>query len=70
LYKYAIIRIINITPFLPDWVLMADALFANALLQFGSNQLPLRPYRRHWTYESLHVVGEIVLAFFGRSIGD
>jgi hypothetical protein len=50
--------------------LIADARFANALPQFVSDQLPLGPYRRHPIYESLHVVGEIMLTFYGQSIGD
>jgi hypothetical protein len=51
-------------------MLIADARFANALLQFGSNQLPRRPYRRNSIYESSHVIGEIVLNFYGQWIGD
>ena len=42
----------------------------NALLQFGSNQLPLAPYRRHSIYETLHVIREIILTFYGQSNGD
>jgi hypothetical protein len=51
-------------------VLIAHARFANALLQLVSDQRPLGPYRRHPIYESLQVVGETMLTFYGQSIED